>query len=97
MLMSNFFVRFQASRDLDERELAGVLRALVLLREERAILGWRLAHEVGSAPRISLELAAESDADAVVAGGMLFVEVLAAADLERERNVFGPGEVVTRS
>lgn len=95
--MTNFFVRFQATRELNEREMLGVLRALMLLREERAILGWRLAHEIGTVPRISLELAAESDADAIVAGGMLFVEVLAAADLERERNVFGRGEVVTRS
>ena len=95
--MHNFFVRFQASRDLNEREMMGVLKALVLLREENAILGWRLAHEVGAAPRISLELAAESEADAVVAGGMLFVEVLAAADLERERDVFSRGEVVSRS
>lgn len=95
--MTNFFVRFRASRALSESESVGVVRALHLLKEERAILGWRMAHEVRSMPSISLEVAADSDADAVVAGGMLFVEVLAAADLERERDVFGPGEVVTRS
>lgn len=95
--MPNFFVRFRASRELTESESVGVIRALYLLRDERAILGWRMAHEVRNMPSISLELAAESDADAVVTGGMVFVEVLAAADLERERDVFSRGEVVSRS
>lgn len=95
--MAHFFVRFRASRALTDSESVGVVRALHLLKEERAILGWRMAHEVRSMPSISLEVSAETDADAVVTGGMLFVEVLAAADLERERDVFGAGEVVSRS
>lgn len=95
--MAQFFVRFEATRNLDESEMIGVMKALVLLREERAILGWRLAHEVHSTPRISLELEAESDTHAVVNGNMVFVEVLAGANLEGQRDVFTPGQVVWRA
>lgn len=95
--MAQFFVRFEATRDLDESEMVGVMKALVLLRDEGAILGWRLAHEVRSTPRISLELDAESDTHALVNGNMVFVEVLAGANLEGQRDVFQAGEVVWRS
>lgn len=94
--MPHFFVRFQATRNLDETEMVGALKALVMLREERAILGWRLAHEVRMAPRISLELSADTDTHALVNGNMVFVEVLAGANLEGQRDVFSPGVVVWR-
>ncbi len=95
--MPNFFVRFQSTRDLSDEELGGALKGLALLREEGSILGWRLAHEVGRSPLISLEVEAESDSDAAVEGGMVFVEVLAAAGLEGQREVFQRGEAVTRA
>ncbi len=96
-MMPSFFVRFQATRDLTELELIGVLQGITLLREEQSIRGWRLAHEFGSPPRVSLELEAETDTDAAVKGGMVFVEALAAANLEQERDVFRIGETVSRA
>lgn len=95
--MTTFFVRFQATRDLTEAELIGVLQGLALLREEQSIRGWRLAHEFGSPPRVSLELEAATDTDAAVMGGIVFVEALAAAKLEDERDVFRIGETVSRA
>lgn len=92
-----FFVRFQAARDLVEAELVGLTKALTLLRDERAILGWRLAHELGAHPQVSLEIAAETDVDAEVGASMVFVEALAEANLEGERDVFGFGKTVTRA
>lgn len=95
--MTDFFVRFQATRDLTEAELIGVLQGLALLREEQSIRGWRLAHEFRSPPRVSLQLEAETDSDAAAKGGILFVEALAAANLEDERDVFRLGETVSRA
>lgn len=91
-----FFVRFQATRELTDAELIGIVTGLALLRDESSILGWRLAHEFASHPRVSLQLDAESEADAVVQANVLFVEALAAAQLEDERDVFQLGETVTR-
>ncbi len=95
--MPEFFVRFQATRDLSDSELVGVLQGLALLREENSIRGWRLAHEFRNRPRVSLELEAETDTDAAVKGSIVFVEALAAAHLEGERDVFRIGETVSRA
>lgn len=91
-----YFVRYQAGRELTEEELVGLVRGLSLLREERSILGWRLANEQDSAPRVSIEMEAESEVDAQVRASLVFVEALAAARLEDEPNVFTFGESVSR-
>ncbi|MGI8508234.1 MAG: hypothetical protein ACR2MQ_02800 [Gemmatimonadaceae bacterium] len=92
-----FFVRYQAGRELTEAELVGLVRGLTLLREERSILGWRLAHEHASHARVSLEIDAESEVDAQVRASIVFVEALAAARLEDEPDVFRLGETVSRA
>ncbi len=92
-----FFAWFQATRDLSETELMGIVRGLALLRDERSISGWRLSHERDSYPRVSLEVEAETDADAVVRASMMFVEAASAADLEGEAGVFDFVEVTRRA
>lgn len=92
-----FFVRYQAGRELTEAELVGLVRGLTLLRDERSIVGWRLAHEHASHPRVSLEIDAESEIDAQVRASIVFVEALAAARLEDEPDVFRFGESVSRA
>lgn len=92
-----YFVRYQAGRELAEAELVGLVRGLTLLRDESSILGWRLAHEHASHPRVSLEIEAESEIDAQVRASIVFVEALAAARLEEEPDVFRFGESVSRA
>lgn len=92
-----FFAWFQATRDLTEAELLGIVRGLSLLKEEHSVNGWRLSHERDSAPRVSLEVEAETDADAVVQASMLFVEAASAAGLEEEAAVFAFAEVTPRA